>query len=131
MANEAVLSLASPTSAASDGDASYETSGDDSDSLDDGADPVGPEPEPTGSDVEAGTLPERSVLRMQLIGANPAVQISGVDEFTWKSNYFAGSDPANSHRDWFFADLDGLDTDDDQIQGEQLDELIDHIGDLP
>jgi Beta-propeller repeat len=34
-----------------------------------------------------------SVLRMQLMGANPAAQVSGLEELPGKSNYFIGNDP--------------------------------------
>ncbi len=34
-----------------------------------------------------------SVVRMKLIGANPAPQIEGLDELPGKSNYFIGNDP--------------------------------------
>jgi hypothetical protein len=36
----------------------------------------------------------RDFLRMQLIDANPAVRVSGMDELPGKSNYFVGNDPA-------------------------------------
>ena len=34
------------------------------------------------------------VLRMKLIGSNPAAQISGADELPGKTNYFIGNDPS-------------------------------------
>jgi hypothetical protein len=34
-----------------------------------------------------------SLLRMRLIGANPATEVRGVDELPGKSNYFIGNDP--------------------------------------
>jgi hypothetical protein len=37
--------------------------------------------------------PERTVLRMQLVGTNPNPQIVGLDELPNKSNYFIGNDP--------------------------------------
>src|SRR5438552_12816805 len=33
------------------------------------------------------------VLRMKLIGANPAAKVAGLDELPGKSNYFIGNDP--------------------------------------
>src|SRR5215207_8295742 len=38
--------------------------------------------------------PPRSIVRMQLEGANPAPLIEGLDQLPAISNYFAGSDPA-------------------------------------
>ncbi|HEY6274642.1 MAG TPA: SBBP repeat-containing protein [Terriglobales bacterium] len=35
-----------------------------------------------------------SILRMQLVGANPNAPVSGLDELPGKSNYFIGDDPA-------------------------------------
>ena len=35
-----------------------------------------------------------AVLRMKLVGANPAPVVAGVDELPGKSNYFIGNDPA-------------------------------------
>ena len=35
-----------------------------------------------------------SVLRMQIVGANPEAQITGIDPLPGKSNYFIGNDPA-------------------------------------
>lgn len=34
------------------------------------------------------------VVRMRLVGSNPAPEVSGVDKLTGKSNYFIGNDPA-------------------------------------
>src|SRR5207249_1140168 len=34
-----------------------------------------------------------AVLRMQVVGANPAAQVSGLEELPGKSNYFIGNDP--------------------------------------
>src|SRR5688572_10153352 len=39
-------------------------------------------------------LARNTVLRMKLVGANPAAQIDGIQELTGKSNYFIGNDPA-------------------------------------
>ncbi len=36
---------------------------------------------------------ESAVLRMRLVGANPAPQVAGLDELPGKSNYFIGNDP--------------------------------------
>jgi hypothetical protein len=33
------------------------------------------------------------VLRMKVVGANPAPQVIGVDDLPGKSNYFSGNDP--------------------------------------
>jgi len=40
-----------------------------------------------------------AVLRMKLIGANPAARISGADQQEGKSNYFIGNDPSQWHTD--------------------------------
>ena len=40
------------------------------------------------------TADSHSILRMNLIGANPAAQLTGLDELPGKSNYFNGNDPA-------------------------------------
>jgi hypothetical protein len=37
---------------------------------------------------------QASVLRMKLIGANPAAPVTGLDELPGKTNYFIGNDPA-------------------------------------
>ena len=37
------------------------------------------------------------ILRMSLVGANPATYFSGLDELPGKSNYFIGNQPANWH----------------------------------
>jgi hypothetical protein len=37
--------------------------------------------------------PNQTVLRMQLVGANPAPQIAGAEELPGKANYFIGKDP--------------------------------------
>ena len=34
------------------------------------------------------------MLRMKFVGANPAPQVSGIDQLPGKSNYFIGNDPA-------------------------------------
>jgi hypothetical protein len=38
-----------------------------------------------------------SVLRMSLIGANPAAEVSGLEKLPGKSNYFVGNDPEKWH----------------------------------
>jgi hypothetical protein len=38
--------------------------------------------------------PPRSIVRMQLVGGNPAPQIDGLEELATSTNYFSGSDPA-------------------------------------
>jgi hypothetical protein len=37
--------------------------------------------------------PKSSVVRMKLVGANPAPQVTGLDELPGKSHYFIGNDP--------------------------------------
>lgn len=59
---------------------------------------VDPAPDPSG-DPGASTRPARravqtSVLRMHLVGANPAAELSGLEELPGKVNYFIGDDPA-------------------------------------
>jgi hypothetical protein len=44
-------------------------------------------------DTEANNAVKQSVLRMQLLGANPATQVTGRDALRAKSNYFIGKDP--------------------------------------
>jgi len=53
-------------------------------------------PSPVGPPVP-GKRPSSETadfLRMRLLGASPAVRVSGVDELPGKSNYFVGNDPA-------------------------------------
>ncbi len=38
-------------------------------------------------------IPKSTVLRVQLLGANPAPHVSGLEELPGKSNYFIGNDP--------------------------------------
>ncbi len=62
-----------------------------------------PDSAPFGEQLKGGSAlsgPSRApesrtpaVLRMRLAGANPAVQVSGVEELPGKSNYFIGNDP--------------------------------------
>lgn len=47
-----------------------------------------------GDSVENGARPPRPIVRMKLIGANPAPRIEGLEQLTTSSNYFAGPDPA-------------------------------------
>ncbi len=51
----------------------------------------------------AAKLPDGSrrslVLRMKLVGANPAPRIAGTDPLPGKSNYFTGKNPSNWHTD--------------------------------
>jgi len=47
---------------------------------------------PSRPDGEAPT-----VLRMKFAGVNPAPRISGLDEFSGKTNYFVGNDPTQWH----------------------------------
>ena len=44
-------------------------------------------------------LPETTVLRMKLEGANRSAQVTGMDELTGKTNYFIGNDPTRWHTD--------------------------------
>ena len=41
--------------------------------------------------------PKSGVLRMKLLGANPASDVSGIDEMPGKSNYFIGNDAKKWH----------------------------------
>ncbi|OGT27859.1 MAG: hypothetical protein A2Z17_01365, partial [Gammaproteobacteria bacterium RBG_16_66_13] len=54
-------------------------------------------------DVAAGTgdagITEPVVVRTQLLGANPAPQVLGLNELPGRSNYFIGNDPRNWHVD--------------------------------
>ena len=43
--------------------------------------------------------PTPAVLRMQLVGANPAASVVGVDELPGESHYFIGNDPQQWHTD--------------------------------
>jgi hypothetical protein len=45
------------------------------------------------ADLPGKPAVQETVLRMKLVGANPAPKISGVDELPGKSNYFIGNDP--------------------------------------
>ena len=38
--------------------------------------------------------PQSTVVRMKLVGANPAPQVAGLEELPGKSNYFLGNDPS-------------------------------------
>src|SRR5438552_9440830 len=38
-----------------------------------------------------------SILKMQIVGANPAPQIKGMEQLEGKTNYFRGSDPKDWH----------------------------------
>jgi len=42
---------------------------------------------------KSGPRAEDAVLRMQLLGANPSVKVTGTDELPGKTNYFIGNDP--------------------------------------
>ena len=55
--------------------------------------------DPSLIETEPVDPPELSVLRMQFAGANPAVQVVGVDELPSRRNYFTGSDPAQWQTD--------------------------------
>jgi hypothetical protein len=56
----------------------------------------------SGSSVEHRALPEKittNVLRMRLVGANAAPEISGLEQLKNRSNYFTGSDPSKWQTD--------------------------------
>src|SRR2546425_10183397 len=46
-----------------------------------------------GQEVAENKAITTTVLRMRLVGANPAAEISGLEELPGKSNYFIGNDP--------------------------------------
>src|SRR5256885_1749032 len=47
----------------------------------------------------ASRKPQSAVVRMRLVGANPAPSIEGRDELPGKTNYFIGNDPAKWRTD--------------------------------
>lgn len=47
----------------------------------------------------ASRKPQSAVVRMRLVGANPAPHIEGRDELPGKTNYFIGNDPTKWHTD--------------------------------
>ncbi len=47
----------------------------------------------SAADLQDKSALQETVLRMKLLGANPAPKISAVDELPGKSNYFIGNDP--------------------------------------
>jgi hypothetical protein len=49
---------------------------------------------PNSSVASSSDRPAGGVLRMKLLGANPAASVTGVDELAGTSNYFIGNDPA-------------------------------------
>ncbi len=51
-------------------------------------------PQPAAAKVQPRSPGKEDVLRMQLIGANAAPQVAGVDETAAKSNYYIGNDPS-------------------------------------
>lgn len=51
-----------------------------------------------GQPKPAGEVHEGSVLRLKMIGANPAAKIEGREELPGKVNYISGSDPEKWHR---------------------------------
>jgi len=60
--------------------------------------PAAPGPQPQGITPRTGTGPDtpgtaQAVVRMQLLGANPAPQGVGLEELPGKANYFIGNDP--------------------------------------
>jgi len=61
------------------------------------APPDSSRPQPSDLDDSSKPLPERSVVRLDLIGANPGSTIGGEDELPGKTNYFTGNDPQGWH----------------------------------
>ena len=57
--------------------------------------PAAPGPQPKGIAPRIGAGPDtdRTVVRMQLLGGNPAPQVVGLEELPSKANYFIGNDP--------------------------------------
>jgi len=51
-----------------------------------------------GADLQDKPAVQETVLRMKLVGANPAPKMLGVNELSGKSNYFIGDDPKKWHR---------------------------------
>lgn len=49
--------------------------------------------------MEAGNRTQDAILRMKLVGANPAAPVTGLGELPGKSNYFIGNDPKQWHTD--------------------------------
>src|SRR2546425_897296 len=50
-----------------------------------------------GQEVAENKASTATVLRMRLVGANPAAEISGLEQLPGKSNYFIGNDPKKWH----------------------------------
>ena len=48
---------------------------------------------PANVEVEQAHAGQPAVLRMKLVGANPATQVVGLEELPGESNYFIGNDP--------------------------------------
>jgi len=61
------------------------------------APPDSSRPQPSDLDDSSKPLPERSVVRLDLIGANPDSAIGGEEELPGKVNYFTGNDPQGWH----------------------------------
>ena len=53
----------------------------------------GPRTRRTDSEAEEAPAVPPAVVRMKLVGANPAPRVSGLEELPGKSNYFIGNDP--------------------------------------
>src|SRR4029453_4815050 len=47
--------------------------------------------------AENAARPPKSIVRMKMVGANPARPVEGLNELANKSNYFGGPDPAQWH----------------------------------
>src|SRR5207247_403770 len=58
-----------------------------------------PDSAKTSNPKSAIRKPQSAVVRMRLVGANPAPQIEGRDELSGKTNYFIGNDPTKWHTD--------------------------------
>ncbi|MFQ5709738.1 MAG: SBBP repeat-containing protein, partial [bacterium] len=50
-------------------------------------------PEPQNKKLETRNSKPETLLKMKLVGANPAPEVKGVEELPGKSNYFIGKDP--------------------------------------
>jgi hypothetical protein len=57
--------------------------------------PVPPQNPNHGDDAKT----ESAVLRIKLVGANPAAQLTGFDDLSGKANYFIGNDPKKWRKD--------------------------------
>ena len=53
----------------------------------------------SGDTPASDSTPQVSVLRTQLVGANPSPDVVGLDPLPGQSNYFVGNDPSQWHTD--------------------------------